>query len=54
MTSTSFCGIPTEARGVSTSSGPTIRPYKFEEAAFGLADGQALTLENTVNQEANR
>ncbi len=47
-TDTNFLGIPKEAWGVSNNARPKMRAPKFDEAAFELAEGQALTLDIMV------
>ncbi len=47
-TDTNLFGIPREAWGVSNDVRPTLRPPRFEEAAFELGDGEILTVEIQV------
>ncbi len=47
-TDTNLLGIPKEAWGVSNNARPRMRAPRFAEAAFELAEGQALTLDITV------
>lgn len=49
-TDTKLFGIPTEDWGVSNNIRPRMRAPKFQEAAFQVADGQAVTLDVKVGR----
>ena len=44
-TDTNFLGMPTEAWGVSNNARPTMRPPRFDEAAFKIDGGRSVTLD---------
>ena len=41
---TNFVGMPKEAWGVSNNARPALRPPRFDEAAFTVADGKPVSL----------
>ena len=47
---TNFVGMPQEAWGVSNNVRPTLRPPRFDEAAFNVDAGRALALDVRVGK----